>query len=370
MKIGIDCRAYSWEGIGRYIKNLLINLFVIDYYNEYVLFFLPSDIDKFKCPNDNVRKKVIAAPHYSIKEQFIFNRVLEEEKLNLVHFTHFARPIFFQGKNVVTIHDLTHYYFPGKKMKAWYKKRAYHFVLRQAVKKADRIIAVSDNTKDDIVRLIGADKNKIDVVYEGVEPKFKPASQGEVAKIKAKYKIDKEYIIYVGVSRVHKNIQGLVKALAILINQYEKDLILVLGGKPHPENPELLDLIKKFNLGERILMPGFIPDAELPAFYSGAECFVFPSFYEGFGLPLLEAMACDVPIACSNTSSLPEIAGNAAVYFNPYDPSDMARAIAEVVSNKPLQKKLIKAGALQVGKFSWHKMARDTLAIYEKVGQR
>lgn len=369
MRIGIDCRMIGWTGVGRYTKNLLTNLFTIDFQNEYFLFFLKNDFEKFVVPNNRIKKILVSGKAYSYGEQTSFLWALKKINPDLVHFTHFSRPIFFGGRSVVTIHDLTHLFFPGEKMKSFFKKWAYGLVLSHSCRTAEKIIAVSENTKKDLRKFLGIAPHKIEVIYEGVEANYREVGPEEIERVRKKYHLTKPYILYIGVWRVHKNLVGLIKAFGYLKNKYNPNIDLVVGGK-HDSGTSVFETIKKFNLKDNVLLPGFVAEEDLPALYSGAELFVFPSFYEGFGLPILEAMSCGVPVVCSNTSSLPEVAGEAAQYFDPYNPEEMAEAIREVLINKGLAETLRQKGFERVGNFSWHRMAKETLSVYEQVGKK
>lgn len=371
LKIGIDCRMFSsaFTGIGRYTYELTRQLFEIDQTNEYILFFNPPEFEKFTPPNPRIKKVLVNARHYSFAEQTIFLQKLLRENLDLMHFTHFNAPILYFKPCVVTIHDLTLSFFPGRKMTSTLHRAAYHITLRAAVTKAKHIIAVSNYTKKDLQKLFKISDEKITVTYEGVNQKFCPLPQEEIQKITQKYiPTVTSYILYTGVWRSHKNVTALIKAFYLLKEKENLDIKLLITGREDPCYPEIRELAKQLNLENDIIFTGIVDDTELPALYSGARAYIFPSLYEGFGLPPLEAMQCGTPVATSRASSIPEICGEEnALYFDPYDINDIARKIHQICTDETLRQKLIENGLNHVKKFSWKQMAAETLEIYNHV---
>ncbi|MBU2523693.1 glycosyltransferase, partial [Patescibacteria group bacterium] len=210
MRIGIDCRMYSsaFTGIGRYTYELVNRLAKTDNENEYFLFFNEPQYSEVDAAFENKRfhKILVGAKHYSFKEQTVFLKKIRDAKLDLMHFTHFNAPILYRGKSVVTIHDLTLSYYPGKKMASMAHRAAYHLVINSITKRAKKIIAVSKNTKNDLINLLNVPTEKIEVIYEGVGSEFKEIKDaGILAKLRDKYKIDERFLLYTGVWRSHKN---------------------------------------------------------------------------------------------------------------------------------------------------------------------
>ncbi len=375
MRIGIDCRMYSsrFTGIGRYVYELTENLFRMDPQNEYVLFLNEPEFSHFTPPNPRVKKVLVNAPHYSLAEQTKFLRALNKEKLDLMHFTHFNAPIFYRRPSIVTIHDLTLSFYPGKKMSSPIHRLAYQLTIKSAVKKAKKIIAVSWNTKKDLQNLFNADDEKINVIYEGVHEKFQPRhheqNEKKLEDVKQKFRLDKPYLLYTGVWRSHKNLPNLIKAFHILKTDYGFDGYLVITGRKDPMYaPELEEKTLSLKLEDDVIFTGLVEERDLVPLYTGALAYVFPSLYEGFGLPPLEAMQCGVPVVASEISSIPEICGkDNAVFFNPEDPENMAEKIFEVTSQPSLREKLIANGLQRVKQFSWQKMTQETLKVYNQV---
>jgi glycosyltransferase involved in cell wall biosynthesis len=371
MKIGIDARIYGpgFTGIGRYVSELVSNLLKIDSENEYVVFMNSPEYESFTPSAKNVKKVLVNARHYSFAEQFRFSKLLKKEKVDVMHFTHFNAPIFYKGASIVTIHDLTLHFYPGKKMTSFYRRLAYQLVIRSVTKRAKKIIAVSENTKNDLAKILKIPADKATVIYEGVDESFNEAADENAKKeIAKKYGIIKPFLLYTGVWRSHKNLVNLIKAFSYLKKNADFDGQIVITGKEDPLYVEIRSTIKDLGLESDIVFTGMVPDSDLPVLYSAAKIYVFPSLYEGFGLPPLEAMACGTPVAASKAACIPEVCGqDNAVFFDPYDPVDMSDAILKIWLNEELRQKLIANGRARVKEFSWKKMAKDILEIYKSV---
>lgn len=369
MKIGIDCRMYSsqFTGIGRYVYELVRYLSQLDHKNHYTLFFNEPEFSLFKEPHSHWQKVLVNAHHYSFAEQTKFLKILNRSKLDLMHFTHFNAPIFYRRPSIVTIHDLTLSFFPGKKMTSVIHRTGYHIVIKSAVKRAKKIIAVSENTKKDLQHLLHTPSQKIEVIYEGVDGKFQPLhDKKHIEEAKKKYGITNPYLLYTGVWRSHKNLPNLLKAFHILKDTHGFKGELVITGRKDPVyESEITKLIKEFNLQKEVILTGMVDEEDLVPLYNGALVYVFPSLYEGFGLSPLEAMQCGIPVAASNTSCIPEVCGKGnALYFDPRKPKDIAEKIHQLIVDSTLREKLIHNGLQHVKKFSWEEMAKETLKLY------
>lgn len=371
MKIGIDCRFFSskFTGIGRYTHELVENFIKLNSQlpnpHELVLFFNEPEYKDFHCP-EHVRKVLVNVKHYSINEQFVFLRKLNKENLDIVHFPHFNIPVLYSKPYIVTIHDLTLSMFPGQKMTKWYHRVGYNLTIKNAVKKAKKIIAVSENTKKDLIKLLRVPEEKITVIYNGVTPEFKVVPEYKNAE-------HDQFLLYAGVWRSHKNLPRLISAFYLLKNKKPelKDLKLIITGKPDPHYPEVKHSVRFLGLENDVKFLGLVPEQELVKLYNQAKIFVFPSLYEGFGLPPLEAMSCGTPVAAANSSSIPEVCGaDNAVFFDPNNVNSIAETILSLYKNPEAQEKLIKNGLAHAAKFSWEKAAKKTfemiLALLEK----
>lgn len=369
MRIGIDCRMYSdaFTGIGKYAYELVEWLQDNDNVNEYVLFFNEPQFTRFEPRNPRFRKALANVGHYSLKEQLVFPRILAREKCDLVHFTHFNAPLLWRGPTVVTVHDLTLSFYPGKKMTAWWQRLAYRLTLRTVVRRARAIIAISKHTRKDLLDVLGIPSERVQVIYNGIDARPFRAARADAekrAEVLKKYRLEPGYLLYAGVWRNHKNIVRLVRAVDLL-RKRGIPARLVLAGKEDPTYHEVRDTIKRLDLSALVRPLGYVESADLPFLYAGAAALAFPSLYEGFGLPVLEAMAAGIPVACSKTSSLPEVAGeNGALFFDPFREESIADALVEVLKNETLRSKLVAAGTSRVQDFSWSTMGQRTLAAY------
>jgi glycosyltransferase involved in cell wall biosynthesis len=371
-RIGIDCRMFSskYTGIGRYTYELVHHLVELDKENEYFLFFNEPEYEFFTPPSDRVKKILVNAPHYSIAEQIKFLKFIKKEKLDLMHFTHFNAPILYSGPSVVTIHDLTLHFFPGKKMSSPLYRLGYYLTIKSIVNKSKKIITVSNHTKKNLEDVLHIKPSKIEVIYEGINPKFHSVKGTELAvRTLQNFEITKPYLIYTGVWRDHKNIKGLIRAFHQILIEHSNDLSLVITGKADPAYaPEIYKLCADLGIKKKVIFPGLVNEDELIALISEAAVYVFPSFHEGFGLPPLEAMQCETPVAASNQSSIPEIVGSDNVlFFDPYDVGDMASKINQVLTNGHMRTRLIQNGIKHVKNFSWEKMAKKTLQVYDEI---
>ena len=371
-RIGVDARLFGTAqgvGIGQYAEELIRHLLIADPNNQYRVFLSPKSWVGFPIYAPNLVKIKVKWPHYSVAEQLFYPKILAAADLDLIHYTNFNSPIWWRRvKSVVTIHDLTLWFFSGRTHKSWWRRQAYRLAIRKACQNASRIIAITHATKQDVQDILKIDPNKITVIHEAVAERYKRvADVDRIAAIKHKFNISKPYFLYVGQWRQHKNVVRLIRAFHLLRRRHHIDYQLVLAGKIDHECREVLDTIQQLGLRSEVVLTGYVPDIDLPLLYNGAEAFVFPSLYEGFGLPPLEAMACGAPVISSQASCMPEVLGEAAYYFNPLDIEDMVRAMAEVQKNYSLRQTLKAAGFKQAKKYSFDQMAQQTLAVYRKV---
>jgi len=366
MKIGIDARMYGARqtGIGNYIRHLTENLFKIDRENQYFVFLLKPEFSRYRILSPQVKKIKVRARWYTLSEQLIFASVLNRYNLDLMHFPHFNAPFLYRGKYVLTVHDITQKYFPGA---SFWRKQAYQFIFSHNIKAARRVIAVSRFTKNDILNNFSCEAKKIKVIYEGVDSRFKPGNKDEaLIRLRQKYPLNKPFILYAGVMREHKNVVGLVSAFNLFLKKYRLDYQLVLVGNFDPRYTEIQTKIDRLKLNKKVVQPGFVSFDELLLFYQAAEVLVLPSFREGFGFTPLEAISCGTPVAASNTTSLPEILGKAACYFDPYDIKNMAETIYKILEDRNLQDVLVCRGQKMIKNFSWTKCASATLKLYQE----
>lgn len=369
MKIGIDARLYGIKdrGIGRYAERLIAYLEKIDVQNEYFIFLRQDGFNSYKPQHKNFHKVLAEFRPYSLKEQVIFPCQLKKYNLDLVHFLHFNVPIFYHRSFIVTIHDLIITRFPDSRRKStrlpiflyYLKLFFYNLVLKNALKKSKKIIAVSEATKKEIISLFNIDFPKINVVYEGVDKLPTANSQSPIVN---------PYVLYVGAAYPHKNLERLIIAFEKFIKNSDapisKRIKLVLVGKSDYFYQRIKKLIEKLNLIDDVVLTGEVSDKDLASYYKNALFFIFPSLAEGFGLPALEALNYGIPVASSNVYSLPEILGQAAYYFNPREIDEIVKAIEIMATDDKLKQNLIVQAKMQSEKFSWQKMAEQIAKIY------
>lgn len=346
------------SGIGRYIQNILKNN---KYLEKIVMLGRKEDLE-LMYDNDiiNYDSKI-----YGIDEQkkFPYKKMC---KKSILHVPHYNIPILFRGTLVTTIHDITHVLFPEylpNKFALYYAK----FMIKLAIIKSKYILTVSENTKNDLIKYFNANPDKIVVTYNGVDDKFVCKSVKEYDYLYDKYNIEKnkKILLYVGNKKPHKNIATLIKALALLENKEEYKLIL--SGKGFDSYTELEELTTKLHLSENIIHTGHVTDEELVDLYNFADLFVFPSLYEGFGIPVLEAMACGTPVVSSNSSSLPEVVGDAGILVNPIDEVEIAKSIEFILKNNELYNEMVYKGKERAKVFTWDSCRRKTENIYERL---
>lgn len=373
--IGIDARFYgpTGKGLGRYTKEVVDRVTKLDTANNYVVFLSPANFDEFTPADNRVRKVLITTRWYTLAEQFVLFWAVIKYRINLFHTPHFNAPVFAPCKLVVTIHDLILLNFSTERastlnrLKYKLKYLGYKFVIWLAAVRAAKIFAVSEFTKTDIINNFKINPDKVVVTLEGVAD-FE-AEQVADAEVLGKLQITKPFFLYIGNAYPHKNLEGLINTYFEL--SLELDLPkLVLVGKEDYFYKRVKDLAESHNLWSegrtdtKVIFAGYQTDSQLAALFQQALFYIFPSFYEGFGLPPLEAMAHGLPVLSSNQSCLPEILGSAAAYFNPYDQADFKAAIKNMISDVDRRQELTQLGLLQVKKYSWDECARETLDVY------
>jgi glycosyltransferase involved in cell wall biosynthesis len=359
--IVIDARQYGTSS-GRYVRNLLRELEFIDTYNEYSVLLLPKDLGDYNPTAPNFKKIDVSYRPFSFGEQIGSTKKILELKPDLVHFTFVQQPLKYREKKITTIHDLTALNINAgdrKLGKLTYagKQTLYYQMVKSALEKSSQIIVPSKYVQKELVYLSRNSAPPITVTYESADRLGADA----VAPRKT---LSAPFILYVGRAQKHKNLDRLVDAFK-KIQETSRDIEFVFVGKKDTAYLRLEKYIKTRGI-EHVRLTGFVSDEELRWYYENAEAYVFPSLSEGFGLPALEAMVHGCPVVSSNATCLPEIYGDAAHYFDPEDVDDMAAKINDVLGNKKLRDSLIKKGHEQVKKYSWRKMAEQTLAVYNK----
>ncbi|MFQ6000056.1 MAG: glycosyltransferase family 4 protein [Anaerolineae bacterium] len=395
MLVAIDVRPLhqigsSHRGIGRYLYNLVNSLlkfnggpsflFLVHKGKNAVLDLegLSTSARWKFLPLIRPERKIV--PLYWFLDRLLLSSALVKEGIDLFHATGFSEPYFATVApsphygTVLTVYDLIPWLFPTEYYRTFQARlvRGYLYRLRlRAVKEADKIIVPSEASKRDLLALMKVSRHKVIPIHHGLPKGLAPISdETQIGKVLAKYGIPQEYILYLGGLDYRKNLGRLMQAYAsLLISRLWDGYLVIAGTGVKREVAKVRQMIQGLGLQGRILLPGFIADEDLPTLYSGAKVFVFPSLYEGFGLPALEAMACGTPVVTSNLSALPEVVGEAAIQVEPYDVQALAEAIAEVLKSERLRNEMRAKGLARVKSFSLEEEARKTLSIYEEVGK-
>ncbi|VVB55591.1 D-inositol-3-phosphate glycosyltransferase [uncultured archaeon] len=301
-----------------------------------------------------------------IRKFFVLPLILQKKKIDIVHDTYHFGPFLFPAKykKIVTVHDITPIILSGYHQKL---SIAYHKIIMYLIlKHVDKIITVSNNTKTDLIKCFSIPGDKIKVIYLAADKIYYRRTNDEIIPIKKKYGLNSKIILYIGTLEPRKNVVGLIKSFHILKNLGLEHKLVIVGRKGWGYI-EIFECVKKLNLQKDVIFLGYVPTEDLPAMYSMSDLFVYPSFYEGFGLPPLEAMACGCPVIASNTSSLPEVVGDAGIMIDPYNIDELSEAMYSVLINEMDRKDMIKKGLERAEMFSWKKTAEETLEVYEEV---
>jgi len=359
MKIVIDARE-SGTSTGRYVDKLIEYLQKIDHENQYVLLYKLGRIDQAELSAPNFSKVETKYKEFTFGEQLGFAWQLYSLKADLVHFPLAHHPILYFKKSIIGVLDLTtlRFYNPAKnKYIFWIKQKVYAGVIFIATRKAKHIITISNFVRDDIVKNFRVNPTKVTTTYNSADELPAPGMPVESL-------VGKKFIMYVGRHQPHKNLPRLISAHQSLLAD-NPDLFLAIVGKKDATT----ELIMRQGPGlgaENVLFTGFVGDTQLRWLYENTACYVFPSLSEGFGLPGLEAMVHSAPVASSNATCLPEVYGDAVLYFDPLDVKDIAEKISTILTDKYLANDLVRKGKVQASRYSWQKMAQETLEIYKK----
>jgi glycosyltransferase involved in cell wall biosynthesis len=367
VRIGIDARKLHDYGIGTYIRNLLRELARLDHTTEFVLLCRPEDAGMLGAFGENFRAVVERAGNYSIAEQFKVPLTLRREGVTLFHAPHYVLPPLVRCRSVVTIHDCIHLMFPQYLPNRAALSYARSF-MKMAANRATRVLTVSESSKIDIMRFFGTDSSKIDVIYNAYDRRFgaEPLEE-EVVRVRERYQLHEEFVLYAGNVKPHKNLDRLIDAFHIVRSRGLDHLRLVMIGDDISKYSSLRRAVHRYQLHKYVRFLGYLPEETLAVMYRLAGVFVFPSLYEGFGLPPLDAMASGTPVVTSNVSSLPEVAGDAAALVDPYDPEAIADGIYRVLTDVDLRSDLRRRGLARAKQFSWETSVRRVREIYGEV---
>lgn len=375
MKIAFDLRRIKNPGIGRYMKCLVEAVIESAFEHQYLLVLPPGEEDAITCRSTGVEKISPPLKYYSLREQFDLPRILRRHHIDLLHSPHFNLPLRRVCPSVVTIHDVI-YLACREDLPSTLGRMYYRSMMGASVKRADRIITDSEYSKRDIQRFFRVDAARMDVIYPGVDQTIrKNIDSVKLREVLGRYGIVSPYLLYTGIYKLRKNHDGLLRSFGILLNLLQNDrteaklagdVQLVIAGPMEDGQNKLSSLARELGIADRVVFTGFVPDADLAALYSGASVYACPSLYEGFGFTVLEAMACGVPVVCSRETSLPEVAGAAALYADARNPQGFGSALYQAFLDQGLRSLLISKGSANVHRFQWKRAAEQTLAVYEK----
>ena len=372
MRFGLDGRYIRdhFPGIGRYTYSLACA--VADAAPDDTLVVLLNECQENSRhaladlrARPNVEIAPVTAPPFSLREHLELPLVVRRLRLDLLHSPYYLKPYWLPIPSVTTVYDVTPARYPDY-LPSRRARFAFELTTRLAIETSAALLTLSESARADMVQFFDAQPDRITVTYPAVDAAYTPRPTDEVAAVRASLDLPEAYILYLGINKPHKNLVRLVEAFARVAAALP-EVTLALAGKPDPRYPDAVDRAQALGLADRVRVLGAIPEDSLPALYTGAALFVFPSLYEGFGFPVLEAMACGSPVITSSVSSLPEVADDAALLVNPVDTDALARAMLAVVQDGRLWTRLHRASLARAAEFSWARAAQQTLAVYRRM---
>ncbi|MEM8930424.1 MAG: glycosyltransferase family 1 protein [Acidobacteriota bacterium] len=363
-RIAIDARKIRDFGIGTYIRNLVRELAELDRENRYFLLTGPQGKSALQDLPDNFEIVLHHSPVYSLRELWATSFQLKRLGIDLYHATHYVLPLWLPCRTVVTIHDIIHLLYPE-----YLPNRLAHLyaegMIRRGVQRGDRVITVSHNTRSDLRDYFGIEGRRLEVVYNGIERAFHDELSTDARDRKLKQLgLDAGYLLFVGNPKPHKNLDRVVRAYARAVELGDIDAPLVCVGDKGGIESRVRQRAEQLGIGDRVLLPGVVAQEVLPAIYQGARLFLYPTLYEGFGLPVVEAMASNVPVLTSKTSALQEIAAGYAHLVDPLDIESMAEGIVRILGDEEYHRSLARSGKRRSRDFDWRRAAERTHEIY------
>lgn len=351
--------------MGRYVTNLVQEIVSMDPPDLHLkTICLPSDQPPDGADVDIMHGISSHAKPNTIKQHMVLPPRLTWYRRDIYHYPSFDPPIHGGGLMVVTCHDLEPLIMPhlfARKITCYY--RLFSLRLRQA----NMVICISENTARDVVEILGVDKSRIKVIYHGVEERFRPLDRSEnFLELRRRFHLPEDFVLYVGNTMPHKNLDSLIQAMAIVWARFPS-VHLVIAGARDKYRPQVMRTIEKFRFTKKVIFLDKVPEKDLPFLYNMAKVFAFPSFYEGFGLPVLEAMACGTPVVSANASSLPEVVGGGGVLVDPANIEGFAEAITKILDDKDEAKRLSQAAIIQAARFTWKQCATQHLEVYREL---
>ena len=365
MRIGIDARIvhYARGGIRNYVLHLLDALAPLDEDTDYCVLRSRKERNP-SLPGSNFRRVACWTPPHHPLERTALGVEIARLRLDLLHSPDFIPPAGGAGRSVITVHDLNFIYYP--QFLTAESRRYYNQQIEWAVQRADHILADSHATKSDLALLLGVPPEKVTVAHLATDPAFRPLPDRETRRALARYDLAPGYLFFVGTLEPRKNVPGLLQAYRLLLGDGATSAPLVLVGGKGWLYDEVFERVEALRLSDHVHFLHDVPDADLVALYNGAAVLAMPSFYEGFGLPALEAMACGTPVVVADRASLPEVVGDAGLLVDPDEPDDIAQALTQVLNDEMLQTHVRDLGLAQAARFSWEETAARTLEVYRQ----
>ena len=367
MRVAIDVRKLHDFGIGTYVRNLVRNLARIDHDTDYVLLCRRGDAGLAASLGENFRAVIQGAPNYSVREQFTLPFSVGRSGATLFHAPHYVLPALTPCRSIVTIHDCIHLRFPQYLP----NRLAYAYARTQlwsATRRARRIVTVSHASKQDIIRFFDVPETKITVIPNAIDERIRRTPpDADLIRVRERYQLPARFIMYAGNVKPHKNIKRLIDAFVQVRQRGFDDLGLLLSGSEVSRYSMLRRAVHRYNLHKHVRFLGYQTTETLAALYRLADVFVFPSLYEGFGLPPLEAIASGTPVVASNVSSLPEVLGDAALLVDPLNAAAIADGITRIIADDDLRAELRRRGLARAGDFSWEQSVKQVRRIYEEI---
>lgn len=374
LQIAIDARLVlpQMTGAGRYLLNLIPALGRLpgdDLYEVWLQAGLPPEHAAWQMGSARVRLRQLPIPHMDPRQSWVVPAELARSRPNLFHYPHFDLPVTVTGRVVATIYDLKYIVQPEFFPRVAGPKRLVMLALMAfTVRRADRVITISESTRQDMIARLGAKPEKVVAIPLGVdEVYFRPVDPDLIQAVLQKYHLERPFVLFVSERRPHKNLPGVLRAFAAFQAQMNQPYHLVIAGKRYADYDEPEQWAQRVNLGKNVHFLDYVPDADLPALYHAAEAHIQLSYYEGFGLSVLEAMAAGTPVVAANATSLPEVAGQAGLLVPPDDERQVAQALRQVVAGGSLRQECITRGLERARAFTWEACARKTLNLYHQV---
>ena len=368
----LDARTATnhFPGIGRYVSQLAKAL--VEQLKEDEQLVLLRDLtqpSRWQLPpsSSNIKSIETSISPFSLSQQWQLSSLLQKHQVDVYHSPYYLMPYGLKTATIVTIHDLTPQLFP--QYVPGLARIVFKLATKLALWRSTHIVTVSEHTKQDLLQHYHLPLQRATAIHHAPDRSFQPQPIQKIVQLRKKYALSANYMLYFGINKPHKNLTRLIRAWHLLSSEQKTgDVLLVIAGAWDKRYPEVKAEVSCLNLGEYIRFLGPISNTDLPTLYAGATGFVFPSLYEGFGLPVIEAMACGTAVACSNTSSLPEVGGDAALYFDPNNVEEMAQQIGRLLTDQSLRENLAQRGLAQARRFAWQKTAAQTLSLYRSIG--